>query len=99
MPAEPPLLLHVFSTFAVGGPQRRFVDLVAAFGSRYRHIVVAMDGNLACADRLPPDLEVRCDPIEVVKGATLGNVRRFRQRLAGFAPDVLVTYNWGAIEW
>ena len=50
MPADPaagraPLLLHVFSTFAVGGPQMRFVALAAAFGPRYRHIVMAMDGR------------------------------------------------------
>jgi glycosyltransferase involved in cell wall biosynthesis len=41
---------------------------------------------------------VRCEPIEVLKGATFGNVRRFRRRLRTIAPDVLVTYNWGAIE-
>ena len=104
MPAEPvaqraPLLLHVFSTFAVGGPQLRFVALAAAFGPRYRHIVMAMDGNHACASRLASGLEVRCESIEVAKGATLGNVRRFRRRLREIAPDVLVTYNWGAIEW
>lgn len=98
MPADP-LLLHVFSTFAVGGSQRRFVDLASAFGRRYRHTVLAMDGNLACADRLPSELDVRCAPVELVKGATLANVRRFRRRLAEIGPDVLVTYNWGAIEW
>ena len=104
MPAElvakqAPLLLHVFSTFAVGGPQLRFVALAAAFGPRYRHIVMAMDGDDACACRLAPGLDVRCEPIELTKGATLGNVRRFRRRLREIAPDVLVTYNWGAIEW
>jgi glycosyltransferase involved in cell wall biosynthesis len=104
MPAElmavrAPLLLHVFSTFAVGGPQMRFVALAEAFGPRYRHIVTAMDGDYTCAARLPPGLDVRCVPIEVAKGATLGNVRRFRRRLREIAPDVLLTYNWGAIEW
>jgi glycosyltransferase involved in cell wall biosynthesis len=99
VPGPAPLLLHVFSTFAVGGPQMRFVDLAAAFGARYRHIVVAMDGDYACAGRLGVGLDVRCEPTEATKGATLGNVRRFRRRLRALAPDVLVTYNWGAIEW
>jgi glycosyltransferase involved in cell wall biosynthesis len=99
MRADPPLLLHVFSTFAVGGPQMRFVALATAFGARYRHIVMAMDGNHACAARLPPGLDVRCEPIAVTKRATLGNVLRFRHALRAIAPDVLVTYNWGAIEW
>jgi glycosyltransferase involved in cell wall biosynthesis len=94
-----PLLLHVFSTFAVGGPQMRFVALAEAFGAHYRHVVIAMDGDYACASRLPPGLDVCCEQIEVVKGATLANVRRFRRRLREIGPDVLVTYNWGAIEW
>jgi glycosyltransferase involved in cell wall biosynthesis len=99
LPGRAPLLLHVFSTFAVGGPQMRFVDLAAEFGARYRHIVVAMDGDYACAGRLRSGLDVRCEPIAATKGATLGNVRRFRRQLRALAPDVLVTYNWGALEW
>ena len=104
MPADPaagraPLLLHVFSTFAVGGPQMRFVALAAAFGPRYRHILMAMDNEHACAARLAPGLDVRCEHIAVAKGATFGNVRRFRRRMRAIAPNVLVTYNWGAIEW
>jgi glycosyltransferase involved in cell wall biosynthesis len=99
--ATPPLLLHVFSTFAVGGSQMRFVALAKAFGDRYRHIVMAMDGDFACAARLPASADVRCEQIVAAKGtaATFGNVRRFRRRLREIAPDVLVTYNWGATEW
>jgi glycosyltransferase involved in cell wall biosynthesis len=104
MPAEatpPPLLLHVFSTFAVGGPQIRFVTLARAFGDRYRHVVIAMDDDLSCAQCLPAGLDVRYERIEEAKGtiATIGNVHRFRRRLREIAPDVLVTYSWGATEW
>jgi len=98
-PGTPLLLLHVFSTFAVGGPQARFVALAQAFGPRYRHAVLAMDGNLASAGRLADGLDVRCDAALVTKGATLRNVRHFRRSLREIAPDALVTYNWGAIEW
>jgi glycosyltransferase involved in cell wall biosynthesis len=96
-----PLLLHVFSSFEVGGAQMRFVALAKAFGGRYRHVVMAMDGNFACAARLPDGVDVRCEPIGVAKGtmATLGNVWRFRRLLREIGPDVLVTYNWGATEW
>ncbi len=100
MDAERPLLLlHVFATFAVGGPQMRFAALANRFGPRYRHIVVAMDGDYACAKRLAPTLDVRCEPVEAAKGATIGNVRRFRRLLRNFRPDVLITYNWGSVEW
>ena len=94
-----PLLLHVFATFAVGGAQMRFAALANSFGRRYRHIVVAMDDDYACAKRLTPGLDIRLEHIRVPKGATIGNVLRFRRRLRGLAPDVLVTYNWGSIEW
>jgi glycosyltransferase involved in cell wall biosynthesis len=93
------LLLHVFPSFAVGGAQMRLVNLVTAFGNRHRHIVIALDGNYACAQRLAPHLPVRYESIDAPKQNTLGNVRKFRRRLRELAPDVLVTHNWGAIEW
>src|SRR5579859_2115184 len=94
-----PRLLHVFSTFAVGGPQVRFCALANSFGPDWRHDVIAMDGNLACRERLLPGLAVGFPEVAVHKGDTLGNVRRFRAALRTLRPDVLVTYNWGAIEW
>lgn len=94
-----PVLLHVFATFAVGGPQVRFAGLAKWFGQSYRHLVIAMDGDYACASRLAPGLDVEYPPVAMTKRSMIGNVRRFRRMLSGFAPDVLVTYNWGAIEW
>ena len=35
----------------------------------------------------------------MVKGDTRGNLRRFRAALRDIAPDLLVTSNWGSIEW
>lgn len=97
--APPRTVLSVFATFAVGGPQVRFAALANHFGPAYRHLVVAMDGNTACRERLSPGLDVTFPAIEIRKGATLANVRRFRAALKAWRPDVLVTNNWGAIEW
>lgn len=94
-----PRLLHVFSTFAVGGPQVRFCTLANAFGPDWKHDVIAMDGDIACRDRLRPGIPITFPAIVQRKGDTLGNVRRFRRALPQLNPDVLVTYNWGAIEW
>lgn len=77
----------------------RFAALANAFGDRYRHIVLALDGNLACARRVAPTLPVRYESVDAPKQATVGNVRRFRRLLRELTPDALVTYNWGAIEW
>jgi glycosyltransferase involved in cell wall biosynthesis len=95
----PPLLLHAFSTFAVGGPQVRFATIVNHFGPRYRHTVVAMDGNLAARERLDPTLDVTFPTIHLPKNDTVGNVRRLRAALREIKPAALFTSNWGTIEW
>ncbi len=92
-------VLHVFSTFAVGGPQVRTAALINRFGPRYRHSILAMDGNYACAERISADIEIGYPSVEIHKGDTLGNRRRFRAFLHATRPDVLVTSNWGSIEW
>ena len=92
-------VLSVFATFATGGPQVRFAAIANRFGARYRHLVVAMDGNTACRERLSPALDVTFPPVTIRKGATLANIRTFRASLKAWQPDVLVTNNWGSIEW
>jgi glycosyltransferase involved in cell wall biosynthesis len=93
------MVLSVFATFAVGGPQVRFAALANRYGSRYRHMIIAMDGNDACRERLSPSLDVSFPVIPIRKGATFANVRTFRRFLRQERPDVLVTSNWGSIEW
>ena len=96
---RPRHLLHVFSTFAIGGPQRRFADLANRFGRRFRHTIVALDGNEACATALDPGLDVSFLRMTIDKGRLWHNLRRWRREIAALAPDLLLTYNWGAIEW
>jgi glycosyltransferase involved in cell wall biosynthesis len=93
-----PLVAHVFPTFAVGGAQVRFAAIANHFGSAFRHIVVSLDGNLACQERLDPGLDVTFPKVEATKNAMLSNAWRYRTLLRDWRPDVLVTCNWGAIE-
>ncbi len=102
MPADPEprkLIVSVFPTFALGGGQVRFATLAGAFGSLYRHAIISMDGNMACRARLPDHLDVSFPEPEIRKGQTIGNVRRFRRLLQELQPDVLLTSNWGSLEW
>lgn len=92
-------LLHAFSTFRVGGPQIRFCTLANRFGARYRHVIFAMDGCYDCCDRLAHGLDVEIADVLAKKPDTLGNRRRFRSYLKAHPPDLLVTYNWGSLEW
>ena len=102
MPSEPGVtrIFHLFSTFAVGGPQRRFADLVDRLGDRFVHTVCAMDGNYDCRRLVPAQGPVTYQPLELAKGAglSLRNMRAIRAQVRAQRADVLVTYNWGAIE-
>ncbi len=97
-PLPVPVVLHVFPTFAVGGSQVRFTALANHFGAAFRHIVVALDGDTSCRDRLDRGLDISFPQVEAPKNAMLANAWRFRSLLRDWRPDVLVTGNWGAIE-
>jgi glycosyltransferase involved in cell wall biosynthesis len=92
------LLLHVFATFAVGGPQARFAAIANHFDGRWRHAVVAMDGDTSCREKLGPGLDVTFPAADIRKGDVPGNIWRFRRLLLALRPDLLVTSNWGSIE-
>jgi glycosyltransferase involved in cell wall biosynthesis len=91
-------LLHVFPTFAVGGSQMRFAQLVRLHGGRYRHSVIALDGNTNMMERLS-GLAVTSLALPFDKRRTLESWSLFHGTLSSVRPDVLLTYNWGAIEW
>ena len=97
--APAPLLLHVFPSFAVGGAQQRMAAIANRFGRRWRHAVIALDGNTEARARLAPELDVRFPQIALRKDDTLRSVMRCRDALRALAPAVLVTHNWGTIEW
>jgi len=99
--AQPIHLLHAFSTFAVGGQQTRFVSLANAFGKKYRHTILAMDGNHEAAAGLDPAVDFAILNMPVVKsgGISLANLRAMQGVLKQLKPDLLCTYNWGSIEW
>jgi glycosyltransferase involved in cell wall biosynthesis len=100
-PSEPTRrILHVFATFAAGGPQIRFARLAERLGDRFEHTVVAVDGVT--------DALALCDPGRVrllhVARPRRGlpspaDLLRLRRNIAALRPDLLVTVNWGSIDW
>lgn len=77
----------------------RFVQLANYFGPIYRHRIVAMDGKTTAFERLTPGLDAALIEIENRRGHGMHNVRQFIRVLNGLRPDILVTSNWGTIEW
>jgi glycosyltransferase involved in cell wall biosynthesis len=94
-----PSILHVFPTFKIGGAQVRFAELAKGFGDRFSHTVIAMDGQYAAAQFLPPDSGITLGGLPAVGGSLMERLSRYRRDIAAHAPDLLVTYNWGSIEW
>lgn len=99
MVGRPRTLLHAFSTFQLGGPQARFVQLANALGPDYEHHIVAMDNRFDAGKRLAAQVRWHAVEMDVRKGGLLANRSRCRQQLQRLQPDLLLTYNWGAIEW
>ena len=97
--SESRTLLHAFATFRVGGPQVRFCSLANRLGTKYRHVIFAMDGRYDCRERLKDGLHVTIADVLAKKPDTLGNRRRFRSYLKSLRPDLLISYNWGSLEW
>ena len=90
-------LLHLFSTFAAGGPQARTAVVIRSLDESFRHTIVSLDGNLAGAKRLErhPRVAFADPPKKSRFGAA---VPRFARLVRNVAPDLALTYNWGAIE-
>lgn len=92
-----PHLLHVLPTFVPAGLEMRTVNLIAGFGRELRHSILSLDGRTDASDRLPPDAPVRllAGP---PKAGSLVTAARLRALLRREAPDLLLTYNWGAFD-
>jgi glycosyltransferase involved in cell wall biosynthesis len=93
-------ILHAFPSFALGGAEARLVQLANALsGESFFHRIAAMDDCHAAGERLSP--EVAWEPLRVPnrRGGGLANRAFFRKLLQREKADLLLTYNWGAIEW
>jgi glycosyltransferase involved in cell wall biosynthesis len=97
--ARPRTLLHVFSTLSVGGQQVRFATLVNNGLGAFAHRLFAMDGKYESMKLFNDAAPCEIFETGFTKGNTIGNILAFRRALNALSPDVLVTYNWGAIEW
>ena len=92
-------LVHVFPTFAVGGAQIRFSQLAAAHGDRYHHTIIALDGILDTVSLLSKQIVVKVVVPNFDKASGVRTLIRCRGILNELKPGMLITYNWGAMDW
>ena len=74
---------------------RIFNDL----GRAFRHVVIALDSATEAAGYIGKDVDCTVLSIPIPKSNLVTSLWVCTSELARRRPDVLVTYNWGAIEW
>jgi len=92
-------ILHCHSTFSAGGKERRAVQLMNAFGRAAEHIVVsAMPDEMGARSLIDPRVPVRFpDDFPSLTGRpTPGRLVAIARALEGY--DLILTYNWGAMD-
>ena len=77
----------------------RFAALANSADHSYRQLLLAMDGRYDCLSRLKPSARVHRIHFDFPRRDTVSNVTTAYKVLRRLNPDLLVTYNWGAIEW
>jgi len=90
-------VLHVFPSFGIGGVPLRMVRVINHVGNRLRHTVIALDNNFEAAEALAADCELM--PPRNRNRGSLRAIARGSMTLHRVRPDLLMTYNWGSIEW
>ncbi|MGN3975320.1 glycosyltransferase [Tsuneonella sp. SYSU-LHT278] len=97
--AAPPRILHLHSTFASGGKERRAVRLMNAFGPKVHHAIVSgVPGQTSAAAEISRALKVAWpkDFPPLQGRPTPGRLKRIAEAMRGY--DLVLTYNWGAMD-
>src|SRR5262245_10673218 len=90
-------LLHVFASFGLGGVPIRICDVLNALPEQFRHTIVALDSCFDARRRLGSQVSAEFRDVKLTRYCLPCNLRRFKGVIDGIAPDLLLTYNWGAI--
>ena len=95
----PPRILHLHSTFSAGGKELRCVRLINAFGPHVRHAIVSGEPDkMEAAHHLSHDIPVTYPRnFPSLQGRpTPGRLQTLAGAMAGY--DLVLTYNWGAMD-
>jgi glycosyltransferase involved in cell wall biosynthesis len=92
-------ILHLHSTFNYGGKEARAVRLMNAFGDRARHTIVsAMPDQLGARDAIAKGVkyEIAQNPPPLSGRPSVKRYEEIARFMRRF--DLVLTYNWGAID-
>lgn len=92
-------ILHLHSTFNLGGKEARAVRLMNAFGDKARHTIVsAMPDQLNARDAIAKGIkyEIAQNPPPLSGRPSVKRYEEISRFMRRF--DLVLTYNWGAID-
>jgi glycosyltransferase involved in cell wall biosynthesis len=96
-----PRLLHLHSTFNLGGKEARAVALMNRWGDAFEHdIVSAVPAETAAATLIDGDVpaRLRSDFPPLAGPGSLARLRAIARAMREGAYDLALTYNWGAMD-
>lgn len=92
-------ILHLHSSFSAGGKELRAARLINAFGGAAEHVIVsAQPGAMSAASAVDPHIRVSYpEDFPALNGTPLPRrLQRLALAMRGF--DLVLTYNWGAMD-
>lgn len=96
----PPVnILHLHSTFSLGGKEARAVRLMNVFGDRARHTIVSgVPDQLGARDAIAPGIgyEIAQSPPPLTGPPSVARYEAIAKFMRRF--DLVLSYNWGAID-
>lgn len=96
---QPVNILHLHSSFSLGGKEARAVRLMNAFGTRARHTIVSgVPDQYGAQAAIAPGIayEIAQNPPPLTGGPSVARFEAIAKYMARF--DLVLTYNWGAID-
>ena len=98
-PRDRARILHIHSTFAAGGKELRSVRLINAFGPRVEHAIVSAElERMEAAQQILRQIPVTYPRnFPTLRGwPTPPRLQRLGRAMQGY--DLILTYNWGAMD-
>ena len=93
-------ILHLHSSFDLGGKEARAVKLMNHFGDMAEHVILSADpGALNARDAIDPKIKVEFpgDAAPSLQGMPgMGRYRKIAQYMKRF--NLILSYNWGAMD-
>lgn len=92
-------ILHLHSSFDLGGKEARAVRLMNAFGDRARHVIVSgVNGAYGARDAIAKGVryEIAQNPPPLAGKPSVARYEAIARFMARF--DLVLTYNWGGID-